>query len=121
MTTLSRIPSRLRASVPKDVQDGIADLRDYCTSPTSTITITAGEALFGLTRLYELGDKGKLKHAYNALHTLKERNAETFGPDIPIDHATVYKPFRDVLDGLIDAIERDFDRELKQQLGARVR
>ena len=108
--------------VPKDVQDGIADLRDYCTDPTTNATTSvAGEAISGLYRLYHLNETDKVKQAYSALHRLKQRNSDTFGDDIPIGHQTVYKPFKHVVDSLIDAIERDHHQELKKQFGARRR
>src|SRR4051812_3923410 len=94
-----------RPAVSKDVQDGIADLRDYCTDPERRgTTAVAGEAISGLYRLYMLGEKDKALQAYAALHRLRDRNSYTFGPDIPINHATVYKGFKEVIEGLIYVI-----------------
>lgn len=102
--------------VPRDVADGIADLRDFCTDPDRrTTTPVAGEAISGLYRLFYLGESDKVRQAYAALHRLRERDGETPGRDVPANHATVYKKFRDVIDHLIYAVERDHDKELKRQ------
>lgn len=108
---------RTLPAVSKDVADGIADLRDFTRDTTlGTTTAVAGEAISGLYRLYHLGETDKVKQSYAALHRLRQRNSESFGDDIPINHERVCKSFREVVVGLMCAVERDFDRELKQQL-----
>lgn len=104
--------------ITKDVEDGLADLRDYCTNPeTKCTSAVAGEAISGLYRLYSLGETDKVKQAYSALHRLKDRNWRYAGDDIPVNHEAVYKSFHQVVDDMIYALERDYDKEIKQQCG----